>query len=148
MDKQTPRAPWTVRVGLALLWLAFASLAAVMVLLTVFYVATLDLPGAQPSVPELTMGVLTVLAALLTLTVLILATLGKGWARWVAGVAGIAAGSLALLAITATRSPAPETVAFGLAAVGGGVLLLLPASGRWYAGAAGTRSGDPSAVAH
>ena len=135
MDTQTPRAPWTVRVGLALLWLAFASLAAVMVLLTVFYVATLDLEGGQPSIPELTIGVLTVLGTLAMLTVLIFATLRKGWARWVVGVVGIAAGSLALLAITATRSPAPETVAFALAALVGGVLLVLPTSGRWYAGA-------------
>ncbi|MGM1028881.1 MAG: hypothetical protein ACQEWM_03295 [Actinomycetota bacterium] len=125
-QRTTGRPHWTTRLGLALLWVACLCLAGLMALLTVFYVATMDLEGAQPSTSELVMGVLTVLGVLLMLTVLVFATRGAAWARRAAAIAGIAVGGLALLAIAVTRSPAPETVGVSLAALIGGVLLLLP----------------------
>ncbi|MET4098454.1 chromate transport protein ChrA [Agrococcus sp. UYP10] len=125
-----------MRIGLVLLWVAFLCLAGLMALLTVFYVATIDQPGAQPTGAELTLGVVgAVVPLVLLLVVLIFASRRREWARWFALVAGIGAGLLALLAMAATRSPAPETVGIALAALVGGVLLALPASGRWYRGA-------------
>lgn len=125
-QRTTERPRWTVRVGLALLWIAFLCLAALMALMTVFYFATMGLEGAQPSTSELVIGVLAVLATLALLTLLIFATRGSAWGRRGAAVAGIVIGGLALLVIVATGSPAPQTVGAALAALVGGVLVLLP----------------------
>ncbi|ROR65917.1 hypothetical protein EDD26_1288 [Agrococcus jenensis] len=130
-----------MRIGLVLLWVAFLCLAGLMALLTVFFFATIDLPGGQPTAAELALGVVgAVVPLVLLLVVLLFASRRREWARWFALIAGIGAGLLALLAMAATRSPAPETVGIALAALVGGVLLALPASGRWYRGA--PREGD------
>ena len=112
--------------GLALLWIATGCIAALMVLTAVFFVATLGLPGAMPSPLTLAVGVLILLGALAMVVVLIFATRGHGWARWTAAGVGIAAGGLALPAMAATRSAAPEAIGVSVAALLGSILLTLP----------------------
>ncbi len=120
------RRPWSVRVGLVLLWIATLCVAGLMAIVAVFFVATLGMPGAMPSPLTLAVGVLILLGTLTMVVVLIFATRGRAWARWTAAGIGIAAGALALLGIAATRSAAPEMIGLSVAALLGGILLALP----------------------
>lgn len=127
-----PTSPWTAVLGLALLWGAFLGIAYFAVLLTLWFFATLDEPGAAVAVDPISL-VLSALPVLALLVVLVLATLRRRWARWLAVVTGVGAGILSFIVLFGlTGSPAPETVAMASAALAGAVLLALPSSSSYF----------------
>ncbi|WP_306232928.1 hypothetical protein [Agrococcus beijingensis] len=119
--------PWTLFVGLGVLWIGLASVTPMILMLSLWSTV-----GDQGLDPWVGLGV-PIAALLLLATTLVLAGLGHRWARWVViALAAFVALQVVLIAATAQVTPAILILlvagAIGLAAV----LLAAPVTGRWY----------------
>lgn len=126
--------PWTVRIGVLLLSIVSIGLVALMVLVAIFAVASIGLPGAQPTVVQVIIGVFGLTVPALLLLIAVIFTMRRhAWARWLAVVVGIVGGTVALLAQLSQPSPAAPFIWAAAASILGGALLALPPSGAWIA---------------